>query len=874
MNAEQRVRRDELFEQLADLSADEQQSALEAACGGDSELMDAVNELLLADGAGHPLLDSNAVTLADELLKRRDVTIPGRVGRYVIRERLGQGGMGTVYLAEREGLGDRVAIKFLRHTWSSDSERRRFASEQCTLAALNHRHIARLYDSGVLESTPWFVMEWVAGASITAHCREHACLLAERLRLFRSACEAVSYAHRMLIVHRDLKPSNILVNSDGEVKLVDFGIAKHLGGGSDTEDQTTAGLFQLSLNYAAPEQIRGETAGIVGDVYSLGVVLYELLTGLLPANLSHASVLEMSQWLDREIDPPSLAAARRQSDDSPLTAVTASPSIWRDLDLLTLTACHKQKDRRYRSVDDLIRDVDHLLRDEPLEAHPENLHYRFVKFISRNRRSVAAGAVMVVVIFAISAFFTWRLVSERNLALASQARTERIHRLMLNLFEGDDEAAGPADSLRVVTLLDRGAAGTAALASEPAVQADLQSTLGDLYHKLGKPDRAEPLLRSAFDRRVALLGGAHPDSIRSEVAVALFLVDGDRTDEAERLARDALSKARQHHSRDRSLMALATLSVGQVASAKGAYHEAVPLLEEAVKLYSPGPPTAELSDAIGALANTEYYLGRIDVSESLNERGLAMDKLLFGDTHPHVAVDLFNLGNIALDRGEYGKGEDLFRQSLRINTAWYSSRHPKTAADLLMVGRALDYLDRNQEASVLYGQALDIYKSVYGENHLRIAQVLNSQGALSLKLRKLDDAEQQFSRAADIFKKAAGEKHPFYAHQLSNLGAVYIERREYTRAKQLLQAALDLLVAAAPDQRYTAMAHIRMAQALAGEKRYEEAEPHAIAGFRTLRSLAVSSPLELKSAREILATIYAALHQPEKMAAYGSGPAR
>jgi tetratricopeptide (TPR) repeat protein len=321
-------------------------------------------------------------------------------------------------------------------------------------------------------------------------------------------------------------------------------------------------------------------------------------------------------------------------------------------------------------------------------------------------------------------------------------------------------------------------------------------------------------------------------------------------------------------------MALATLSVGQVASAKGAYHEAVPLLEEAVKLYSPGPPTAELSDAIGALANTEYYLGRIDVSESLNERGLAMDKLLFGDTHPHVAVDLFNLGNIALDRGEYGKGEDLFRQSLRINTAWYSSRHPKTAADLLMVGRALDYLDRNQEASVLYGQALDIYKSVYGENHLRIAQVLNSQGALSLKLRKLDDAEQQFSRAADIFKKAAGEKHPFYAHQLSNLGAVYIERREYTRAKQLLQAALDLLVAAAPDQRYTAMAHIRMAQALAGEKRYEEAEPHAIAGFRTLRSLAVSSPLELKSAREIFATIYAALHQPEKMAAYGSGPAR
>jgi serine/threonine-protein kinase len=874
MSPERRRRRDELFEELVDLPAAEQRAALEAASGSDPELRDAVDELLRADGAGHLLLDSNAAWIADDLLGEKDVTIPGRVGRYLIRERLGEGGMGTVYLAEREGLGDRVAIKFLRHSWNSASERRRFAGEQQLLASLNHRHIARLYDSGVWEDTPWFVMEWVQGMPITAHCREHASTLTERLRLFRAACEAVSYAHRMLIVHRDLKPSNILVNTEGEVKLVDFGIAKHLDRGTAADAQTTKGFFALSLNYAAPEQIRGEGAGIAADVYSLGVVLYEILTGTLPANLSNASVLELSQWLHREEEPPSAVARRRQPGDSPLPAVSASSSTWRDLDLLALTACRKQKDRRYQSVDDLIRDVDHFLKDEPLEAHPESLHYRVLKFASRNRRALSASVVVLVAVLAMAAFFTWRLVSARNRALASQARTERIHRLMLNLFEGDDEAAGPADNLRVVTVLDRGAAGAAALTSEPAVQADLESTLGDLYAKLGHPDRAEPLLRRAYDRRVALLGGANPDSLASEVILAIFLLERDRTGEAERLAQEALAKARQQHPRDAALLARAEVGLGMVASARGSYGEALPLLQDAVKLYSSGPATAELSEALGALANTEYYLGRVDISEELNQRGLAMDRHLFGETHPHVAVDLFNLGNIALDRGEYRKGEDLFRKSLAINTEWYSGHHPKAAACLLMVGKALDYLDRNQEAAELYREALEIYRSIYGEDHLRVAQVLNSEGSLALKIGKLDDAEQQFTRAAAIFEKAAGEKHAFYAHQLSNLGAVQIERRQYTRAEELLQAALNLLMAAAPDQRYTAIAHIRMAKALAGQKRYSEAEPHAIAGFHTFQGLAVASPVELESAREMLATIYAALRQPEKMAPYRAGAPR
>jgi serine/threonine-protein kinase len=860
MIPERRRRRDELFDALADLAPAEQQHMLREACGNDLELIHAVNELLEADRAGLPVCEPPAATLASHVLYRGDAIVPGKVGRYIIRERLGAGGMGAVYLAERETLGDRVAIKFLRNAGISDSERRRFTSEQRTLASLNHRHIARLYDSGLLEQTPWFAMEWVRGLTITKHCQVHSCSLTQRLLLLRSVCEAVVYAHRMLIIHRDLKPSNILVNSEGEVKLLDFGIAKHLAGAED--GQVTSGGLALSLNYAAPEQIRGERPGVAADVYSLGIVLCELLTGIAPADLSNASALELAHWLDREIDPPSLVARRRKAADSPLPAAAATQSQWKDLDLLCLTACRKQVDRRYRSVDDLIRDLDHFMKDEPLEAHADSWRYTFAKFLSRNRRAVSAAALVAALVAGMWAFFTWRLVSARNDALASQARTERMHRMMLNLFEGDDEAAGPAGDLRVIKLLDRGAASVAALASDPVIQTDLQSTLGDLYQKLGHPVRAEPLLRSAFDRRAALLGRDGVETIRSEIALALLLLDLDRSDEAESLARDAFARTRRRQRPDQLLPAYGALALGTVNSARGSYAQAVPLLEEAVKLYSAGPATADLSDAVGALANAEYLSGNVDASEYLNRRGLRIDTQLFGEKHPHVAVDLFNLGNIALDRGEYRVGEDLFRRSLAINTEWYSPAHPKAAAGLLMVGRALEYQGRFEEAAPLYGRALDIYKSVYGEQHLRVAQVLNSQGTLSLKTGKLDRAEQQFSRAAEIFKKALGDQHEFYAHQLSNLGAVELERGRYRRAEELLGAALGRMVPRLPGQRYTAIAHIRMAKALAGEKRYREAEEHALNGWRTLQNLRASTSEELQSAREVLATISIALHEP------------
>jgi serine/threonine-protein kinase len=326
--------------------------------------------------------------------------------------------MGAVYLAEREGLGDTVAIKVLRHAWSSPDERRHFDSEQRVLASLNHRYIARLYDAGVFDGRQWFAMELVQGVLITEYCKKNQSTLRQRLQLFRAASEAVSYAHAMLIVHRDLKPSNILVDSTGDVKLVDFGIAKRLKGPQDKSGQTTIGPAPLSLNYSAPEQIRGEADNVLFDVYALGVILYELLTGHTPADLTNASAMELTRWLDNDVEPPSIAVRRGPQEGAQVPAVAVTPSEWKDLDLLCLTACSKQRDGRYRSVEDLIRDVDHFLKKEPLDAHPKSLQYRCLKFCSRNRRAVSAAVLTFLAIAAIISFFSWRLILERDRALA------------------------------------------------------------------------------------------------------------------------------------------------------------------------------------------------------------------------------------------------------------------------------------------------------------------------------------------------------------------------------------------------------------------------------------------------------------------------
>ena len=399
-----------LFEGALDRAEPERLAFLMAAAGADQTIVSEVQALLTED-ARHSILDQSVGQVAGRILPSggADAALPvEQFGPYNLMRLLGEGGMGIVYLAERQDLGSLAAIKILRDAWMSPARRQRFAVEQRTLAQLTHRSIARLYDADTLaDGTPWFAMEYVEGVPLTEYCTQQHSSIDQRLKLLLSVCEAVQYAHSRAVIHRDLKPSNILVQADGTPKLLDFGIAKHLEQADTVAAQTITGLRMLTPAYAAPEQIRGEHAGIQGDVYSLGVILYELLTGRLPFELSHCTPTQAEKLLSEQ-EPP------RPSAVSSIASAPLGKSAWADLDVVCLKAMHRDLQQRYQSAEALIRDLTHYLKGEPLEARPDTLRYRAGKFISRNARAVAATAVAVALVIALVVFFTVRLAIERD----------------------------------------------------------------------------------------------------------------------------------------------------------------------------------------------------------------------------------------------------------------------------------------------------------------------------------------------------------------------------------------------------------------------------------------------------------------------------
>jgi serine/threonine-protein kinase len=748
----------------------------------------------------------------------------------------------------------------------SPARRERFAVEQRTLAQLDHPAIARLFDAGTLpDGTPWIVMEYVDGVSIVDYCNTHRASLAERLRLLRDVCDAVQHAHRNLIVHRDIKPSNVLVKSDGTVKLVDFGIAKQLTGDEDGANRTVTGLRLLTPAYAAPEQLRGQPIGSHTDVYGLGVQLYELLTGRLPFDTANRTSSEIETLIvEQEPERPSLVA--RRAGPAAIPTASASAAAWADLDVLCASAMHKDPARRYATVDALMRDIDHFTHAQPLDARPESVRYRAGKFIRRHARALTAAAAVVTLIVGLVAFYTVRLATARDAAVTQAARTQRIQRFMKNLFTGGDAAAGPADDMRVLTLVDRGVQEARSLDAEPAVQADLYETLGSIYQKLGKLDRADGLLRQALDRRRALFGNDHEEVAGSLVALGELREAQASYDEAERLTREGLAKASARLGPTDPAVGRATLRLGEVLVNRGSYEKAVAVLNDAIALNSAaGAERADLADSLSALANAQFYLSRYDESEALNRRLLTLYKQLYGEHHPWVADTLINLGAIEFERAHYPEAERIDRQALDIYRAWYGNDHPETASAVTMVGRALAQENRLDEGGAMMREALAIQEHVYGQVHPRVASALNEVGLIALKQGRLDEAEQSFSRMAAIYREVYHDRHEFIGVALSNVAGVYQERKQYARAEAIFRDVLRRYAEILPpDHQLIAIAHVRLGRQIRYQGRFRDAARESRTGYDMLMKQSTPPARWVNIAREDLAAAYEGLQQADE----------
>ncbi len=840
-----------LFHGAVELPQSEQEAYVEANCGGDPALIPAVLRMIAEDARGDSLLDREVGQVAESVLGKADLPPARQVGPYRIGRMLGEGGMGVVYLAERQDLGSVAAIKILRDAWLSPARRERFASERRTLAQLNHPSIARLYDADSLpDGTPWFAMEYVEGVPLTEYCRRRGSSIEERLRLFREVCEAVQHAHLHAVIHRDLKPSNVLVRPDGAVRLLDFGISKQLDRFDAAADRTRTGLRLMTPAYAAPEQIRGGRVGIYTDVYSLGVVLYELLAGKLP--------FELSDWTPGEAERAILERAPEK------------PTPVEDLNVLCMTAMHRDPERRYVSVEALIRDIDHYLKCEPLEARRDTLRYRVRKFTGRNRRAVTAAAIAVTLLTGTIAYFTVRLAIARNAALAEAARTQRIQRFMLNLFEGGDKEAGPADNLRVITLLDRGAREARELNSEPAVQAELYQTLGNIYQKLGKLDRADTLLSSALERRINLFGKDSAEAAASMVSLGLLRMEQEQLPEAERLARQGLEMTKRHAGRSGPPVAKAAIALGRVLEERGQYEQAIPVLDEAVRLSSAqGAANPDLAASLNELASVHFYAGRYAQADALFRRVLDLHRQLYGDRHPLVADDLINIAAGQQDLGYYSEAEKLQRQALEINMAYYGAGHPQMAHNLTVLGRTLQYEKRFDEAVEMLQKALPIEEGAYGPVSRQVASVLNELGNVAMARGQYADAEARFQRMAEIYRAVYNNHHYLVGIALSNLAGAYAARERYAQAEELYGQAIQMFSETLPAGHLnTGIAEIKLGRALVRQRRYTEAEGHTMAGYAILTKQANPSLGYLQKAREDLVSVYQALRQPEKARKY------
>ncbi len=845
----------ELFRDALALPQNCRPDFLSSACGDDRSLFVEVHGMLEEDARGSSLLDDGIALAAHQVLEEINNCPVRKIGPYSLVRLLGEGGMGVVYLAERADLGNPVAIKLLRDAWLSPLRRERFLSEQRLLALLVHPAIARLYDAGVMpDGTPWFAMEYVEGTALGQYCQHHRCTLQERLRLFRSICEAVQHAHEHAVIHRDLKPSNILVKSDGTVRLLDFGIAKQIIHSEIPAGRTQTVLRLMTPAYSAPEQVIGSPIGVFTDVYALGIILYELLAGHVPTPFS----TEPRRFSDRpkmegDRERPSVAAKRS-------SVCTIPKAEWADLDVLCLTSIQVDAARRYRSVEALIRDVDHYIARQPLEARPDSFGYRLDKFLRRNRRPVIATILIIVSFVALAGFFTIRLANARDVAITAAVREQRIQRFMLQLFDGGEKAAGPAADLRVVTVIDRGVQEARALDGDPATQADLYGTLGAMYQKLGSFDKADSVLTRALEERKRSLGPNRSDVAEGFVNLGLLRIDQARFPEAESLIRKGIELAKHGRPVNENVVAKATAALGKVREASGDYKHAIPLLEQAIALHSKKDLAPnELAGETKELADTYFYAGQYDTSIRLTQRAMALHTRLHGYRHPLVADDLINLGAVQIEKGNYVEAERLYRKALSINQAWYGKDHPETAADLYMLGEALVYQRRLHEAEPILRDALALRERVYGPVHPRSANVLNEICTVESLSGRSDEAEACYRRVVEIYKTTYHDKHYLIALAIANLATVQMKRGEYGRAESGFRDALKRYGSTlASDHLYVGIAQFKLGHSLMAEKRNTEAEQALVTACKILEKQGNSSLSWLQKARSDLASLHGA----------------
>lgn len=845
-----------IVQRLAELSEDQQADAVAAACGSDQELRDEVESLLKAYNKAGPFLESPALnTELDAVLADLDSYWIGRqIGSYTLVRRLGDGGMCSVFLAERadDEYQGKVAIKLIRYGMESSNLRRRFHNERQILALLDNPNIARLLDGGTTDAgLPYIVMEYIEGVAIDVYCEQECLSLEKRLEIFGTVCKAVQHAHQNLIIHRDIKPANVLVTKRGHPKLVDFGIAKLLDPQSFpyAVATTKTAAQPMTPGYASPEQILGETITTATDVYSLGVVLFKILTGTLPYPSPKPGQALSEVILRAQPIKPSLAVVHPR--DEPRQIRLSSPALgrpvsrrqWRrrlegDLDTIVLKALHHDPRRRYGSAEQLADDLHRYLEGRPVSARRDGLLYRAGKLVQRNKL-LAVGVVGFMILSSASAVFmshqALQLAEQRDHAQREREQANRVATFVVDLFDVVDDKGG---TITARELLER-ATGNFPAASEiqPEHHAILLTTLGKLYGKLGAHDRAHELLTSALDEARRFLSPGHPNLLASLYELSLTQSDLGDYQVSEETVRMLLAQAPQD--KENLLRADGKHHLAWLMSLRGESEDAESLYKEALVLRQAmlGPEHPLVAKSLRALGTLHYHRGERDLAERFYRDAL---RIYRQDSDPKSlpdrAVALESLASTLRAISQFEEAESLARESLAIHLELYGDQHPVYAATLVELALNKLYQGEPAAADPLLREALAQHRRFFGDQHPRTAWNMALLGSSSHDQGKIDDAETYYRQSIEILR----EKLPkgfLLAMPLIGWGRLQVQLGKAREAEPMLREALALRMQSMPESSLlVARAEIALGECLTSLQDHDSAAAFLTRGYRKISS--------------------------------------
>ncbi len=749
-------------------------------------------------GAGPPITDAPE-PVASSL-------IGTNIDGFSLKRIIGSGGMGTVYEAMQEQPRRRVAVKMMKRGITSKSALRRFEFESQLLGRLQHPGIAQVYEAGTHDDgsggVPYFAMEYISSArSLIEYAADKKLGTRERLALFTKVCDAVQHGHLKGIVHRDLKPDNILVDSSGQPKIIDFGVARSTD--SDmavTTLQTDVGQLVGTLQYMSPEQCEADPSDLDArsDVYALGVVLYELLTGKPPYDVRQAAIHE---------------AVRMVREEEPTKLSTIDRHLRGDIETIALKALEKERDRRYQSATALQEDIAHYLADEPIAARPPGA----IDYLRRFARKHTAAAVAIVAVFGVLivavvaiSIFAVEAQHQRTLAQDEQQRaTEQAERAVLErdraeavkdfvttmLSSVDPKVAGAMDKELMMLVLSQAAESAGEQFEEqPLVEAEIRSVIGSTYKSLGKDNDAEPHLVESLAIRRRVLGDEHPNTLNSISHMGRVLHSQGKYEEAMPYHLEALEGLRRVLGDEHPDTLDSIGSMGNLLVRQGKYDEAMRYYVESLETMRRvlGDEHPDTLDSIGSMGLLLARQGKYDEAMPYAVEALETMRRVLGDEHPSTLNSINTMGLLLTRQGKYDEAMPYYVEALKTRRRVLGDEHPDTLISINNMGNNLLLgQGKYDEAMPYYVEALETMRRVLGDEHPSTMMSINNMGSLLIRKGKYDEGMPYYVEAMEGLRRVLGDEHPHTLTSIGNVGNLLLKQGKYDEAMPYLVEALE-----------------------------------------------------------------------------------